>query len=514
MTNNKFQKTEFEIIDLSTYSVDIRATEKIPKQIALKYTVLAVRMEGSQLTVVTWNAMDLYALEDIRLVTNMRILLVLCEKEDILSAIELYYSEVDARSAAVHADAYENLEETYFEDTLLSDNTMEAPIVSLLNSLLLKAYNTNVSDIHMEPFEKETVIRMRRDGTLQTYMTLPMSSHRGMVVRTKILANMDIAEKRKAQDGHFRMKLRDMELNVRVSFIPTLHGEKGVLRFLNSNTQIDNGETYGMAAHNYQKMKNLLKHPHGIIYITGPTGSGKTTTLYSVLEQLSNEPVNIMTIEDPVERTISKLNQVQVNERAQVTFDSALRAVLRQDPDIIMVGETRDLETASASARAAITGHLVFSTLHTNNAVSAVVRLQDMGVPGYMVGASMAGIVAQRLVRKVCPYCGVEYEAGERERKILYGEEDVAHPPLNLKRGKGCHLCDETGYRGRVAVHEILEIDSGLRKLISECKMIDEIEEYAICKRNMSTLADEVRNLVLSGVTDMKEMEKIIYSAK
>lgn len=524
MMNNKYRKTEYETIDLSTYPVDIKAAEKIPKQIALKYKVLAVRLEGSQLTVATWNPMDLYALEDIRLVTNMGILLVLCDKEDILSAIDLYYSEVDARNAAVHADAYKNLEDTYFEDMLLPDEEIEAPVVRLLNSLLLKAYNTNVSDIHMEPYETETVIRMRRDGTLNTYMTLPMSSHRGMVVRTKILAHMDIAEKRRAQDGHFKMKLKDTELNVRVSFVPTVYGEKGVLRFLNTNTRIDHAVTCGMTAENYQKLVRLLKHPHGIIYITGPTGSGKTTTLYSILDLLANEPVNIMTIEDPVERNIPKLNQIQVNERAHVTFNSALRAILRQDPDIIMVGETRDLETASASAKAAITGHLVFSTLHTNNAVSAAVRLQDMGVPGYMVSASVVGIVAQRLVRKVCPYCMEEYEAGERERKLLLQNLDKwkalhscvqrmeVFEPLTLKRGKGCHLCDGTGYRGRVAVHEILELDTGLRKLITECKMIDELEKYVIHKLNMSTLADEVRTLVLNGVTDMKEMNKVIYS--
>lgn len=513
--NNRYQKNnEYEAIDLATYPVDVRAVEKIPRQIASKYTVLAVHMEGSQLTVVTWNPFDLYALEDIRLVTNMRIVLVLSRKEEIVSAINLYYSEVDARSAAVRADSVKNLAGSYLEDVEWPEEEIQAPIVRLLNSLLLKAYNTNVSDIHIEPYEHETVIRMRRDGILQTYMTLPMASHRGMVVRIKILAHMDIAEKRKAQDGHFRLMLHGTEINVRVSFVPTVYGEKCVLRFLTTNTTIDHADTFGMSGANYEKMKRLLKHPHGIIYVTGPTGSGKTTTLYEILKQLANEPVNIVTIEDPVERNIPKLNQIQVNERAKVTFDSALRAVLRQDPDIIMVGETRDIETASASSRAAITGHLVFSTLHTNNAASAAVRLQDMGVPGYMVAASVVGVVAQRLVRKVCPYCVEEYEADDREKAILYGSSLVAPDSVRLKRGRGCHLCDHTGYKGRVAVHEILEIDSGLRKLISECKMIDEIESYAVHILDMSTLADEARKLALDGVIDIKEMEKITYSIR
>lgn len=512
---NRYQKNnEYETIDLATYPVDVRAVEKIPRQIASRYTVLAVHMEGSQLTVVTWNPLDLYALEDIRLVTNMRIVLVLSRKEEIESAINLYYSEVDARSAAIRADAYENLAESYMEELAWPDEEMQAPIVRLLNSLLLKAYNTNVSDIHIEPYEHETVIRMRRDGILKPYMMLPLVSHRGMVVRIKILAHMDIAEKRKAQDGHFRLNLHGTEMNVRVSFVPTVYGEKCVLRFLTTNTTIDYADTFGMTPANYEKMKRLLKNPHGIIYVTSPTGSGKTTTLYEILKQLADEPVNIMTIEDPVEQNIPKLNQIQVNERAKVTFDSALRAVLRQDPDIIMVGETRDLETAATSARASITGHLVFSTLHTNDAVSAAIRLQDMGVPSYMVAASVVGVVAQRLVRKVCPYCGEEYEADDGEKAILYGSADKAPASLKLKKGKGCHLCDDTGYRGRIAIHEILEMDSGLRKLVSECKMIDELEEYAVHTLHMSTLADEARILVLDGITDIREMEKITYSIR
>lgn len=513
--NSRYQKnSEYETIDLTTYPVDVRAVEKIPRQIASRYTVLAVHMEGSQLTVVTWNPLDLYALEDIRLVTNLRIVLVLSRKEEIDAAINLYYSEVDARSAAVRADAYENLAESYLEEMLWPDEEIQAPIVRLLNSLLLKAYNTNVSDIHIEPYEHETVIRMRRDGLLKPYMMLPLASHRGMVVRIKILAHMDIAEKRKAQDGHFRLTLHGTEMNVRVSFVPTVFGEKCVLRFLTTNVVMDHADTFGMTLPNYQKMLRLLKNPHGIIYVTGPTGSGKTTTLYEILKQLADGPVNIVTIEDPVERNIPKLNQIQVNERAKVTFDTALRAVLRQDPDIIMVGETRDLETASASARASITGHLVFSTLHTNHAVSAAVRLQDMGVPGYMVAASVVGVVAQRLVRKVCPYCGEEYEADDREKTVLYGSVEHVPAIVKLKRGKGCHLCDDTGYRGRVAIHEILEMDSGLRKLISECKMIDELEEYAIQTLHMSTLAEEARMLVLDGITDLKEMEKITYGIR
>lgn len=508
---NRQGKTEYETIDLSSCSVDARAVEKIPRQIAERYTVLAVSMEGSQLTVATCNPMDLYALEDIRLVTNMRIQLVLCGKEDIESAIALHYSELDARTAATHVDIYESLADHYVYEMLAPSEEIQAPIVRLLNSLLLKAYNTNVSDIHIEPYETEVVIRMRRDGILQNDMTLPLSSHRGLIARTKILAHMDIAEKRRPQDGHFKTRLHDTEMHVRVSFVPTVYGEKGVLRFLTMNTAIDHQEQFGMTRENYETMLRMLKHPHGIIYFTGPTGCGKTTTLYAILEYLSHHPVNIVTIEDPVERCFPKLNQIQVNERADVTFDSMLRSVLRQDPDIIMVGETRDLETASTSVRAAITGHLVCSTLHTNDTVSAAVRLMDMGVPGYMIASSVVGVVAQRLVRKACRHCCEEYEADERELELLFGSGEPRPDRLTLIRSRGCRRCDGTGYRGRVAVHEMLEIDRGLRKLIAESRMVDEWYEYARNVNKISMLKDEVRKLVLEGITDLKEMERIVY---
>lgn len=501
-----------EVIDLEGYPVDERAVEMIPKQIAVKYSVLAVHQEGSQLTVVTHDPMNLYALEDIRLVTNMRIHLMLCEKPKIETAIELYYSELDARSAVSHADVYDSLTQVYMQEMAFDTEDSQAPIVRLLNSLLMKAYNTNVSDIHIEPYEKEMVIRMRRDGILKSYTTLPLSSHHGLVARTKILAHMDIAEKRKPQDGHFKIKIQNVEMNIRVSFVPTVYGEKGVLRFLNTNTAVDRTESFGMSEENYEKMIRILKRPHGIIYVTGPTGSGKTTALYAILEYLSQKPVNIMTIEDPVERTISKLNQIQVNERANVTFGTGLRAILRQDPDIIVVGETRDLETASTSVRAAITGHLVFSTLHTNSAASAIIRLKDMGVPEYMLSASVSGVMAQRLVRKICPHCAEEYEADEREKRMLYGDGAAVKSSVILKRGAGCYHCDGEGYRGRIAIHEILEIDSGLRKMISEGRMIEELEAYAVSELKMSTLQDEMRTLVEGGITEIGEMEHILYS--
>lgn len=502
---------ELEIVDLDIYHIQENAVEKIPKTLSQKYNMIAIDTDGTRLTVATSDPMNLYAIEDVRLVTNMQISLVLADSGAITRAIEIYYAEVDVRIAAATASQAVLMSGALLDGLMSGRDEDQAPIVRLLDSLLIKGYNTNVSDIHIEPYEKETVVRMRTDGMLLPYMTLSPALHQGLVARTKILAQMDIAEKRKPQDGHFKINLDGIDINIRVSFVPTVYGEKGVLRFLNTNTPMDHIGTFGMTQENYEKIMAILKNPHGIIYLTGPTGSGKTTTLYSILQYMSNKPVNISTIEDPVEQNIPKINQIQVNELAGVTFESGLRALLRQDPDIIMVGETRDYETASISARAAITGHLVFSTLHTNDAVSSVIRLQDMGLPGYMVASSVVGIVAQRLVRKICPCCGEAYEADEKEKRILFGSGPQEKLVLT-RRGRGCHVCGETGYKGRIAIHEVLAVDPGIRKRIAEGVALDELKDYAVQKLHMSALRDEARKLVLEGITTVEEMEKITYN--
>lgn len=516
ITGHQYLKTlgrglGLELVDLDIYHIQEMAVEKIPKTLALKYNVIAIDMDGSQLTIATNDPMNLYAIEDVRLITNMQVKVVLADRPAIERAIEIYYAEVDVRMAAATASQAVLMSGAFLDNMMAGGEDEQAPIVRLLDSLLIRGYNTNVSDIHIEPYEKETVVRMRTDGMLLPYMTLSPALHQGLVARTKILAQMDIAEKRKPQDGHFKTCLDGIEINIRVSFVPTIYGEKGVLRFLTTNTPIDHIGTFGMSEENYRKILAILKNPHGIIYLTGPTGSGKTTTLYSILQYMSNKPVNISTIEDPVEKNIPKINQIQVNELAGVTFDSGLRALLRQDPDIIMVGETRDYETASISARAAITGHLVFSTLHTNDAVSSAIRLQDMGLPAYMVAGSVVGIVAQRLVRKVCLHCGEEHEASEKEKRILFGGKADGRI-VRIRRGRGCHICSETGYKGRVAVHEVLAVDAGIRRMISDGSSVDELRAYAVETLHMTLLRDEVRKLVLEGITTVEEMEKITYS--
>ena len=347
---------------------------------------------------------------------------------------------------------------------------------------------------------------MRIDGVVSEYVKIQKNIHGPLIARIKILANLDIAEKRIPQDGHFRVALGDgQQVNIRVSVLPTVFGEKAVLRIMAATSHLDHADHFGMDEYSYNLFRPLLDYPNGIIYITGPTGSGKSTTLYMILDYLSGRQVNISTIEDPVEKNLSGINQTQVNPTAGLTFDVGLRALMRQDPDIIMVGETRDGETAGTSVRAAITGHMVLSTLHTNDAVSSIVRLEDMGVETYLVANSLVGLIAQRLLRKVCQNCAKEVETTEQER-ILLGE-DVC----TVKRGMGCSQCNHTGYRGRIAVHEILAINQDIRRMIMEHESVENITKYAREHQQMRTLKESGLILVKEGVTTPEELMKISY---
>ena len=398
---------------------------------------------------------------------------------------------------------------TVQEDNLdiedLAETNDEAPVIQLLNSLIERAIKSGASDIHVEPFENETRIRMRIDGVIMEYVTIQKNIHAPLIARIKILANLDIAERRVPQDGHFRVMLDQGFVNIRVSVLPTVFGEKAVLRVLASAGKLDHAGQFGMDDYSYNQFLPMLNVPNGIIYITGPTGSGKSTTLYMVLEYLSGRNVNISTIEDPVEKNLPGVNQTQVNPVAGMTFDIGLRALMRQDPDIIMVGETRDGETAGTSVRAAITGHMVLSTLHTNDAVSSIVRLEDMGVETYLVANSLVGLVAQRLLRKVCPECGKEVDTTERERIFL--GEDVK----KIRRGSGCPHCSNTGYRGRIAIHEVLAVDNEIRRMIVRKASVEEISTYGREVRKMRTLKESGLELIRKGITTPEELMKVSY---
>lgn len=469
----------------------------------------AVRASEGSLEIVTNDPLNYFAFEEVRQLTGCHVVIRLSELGPLQSAIRYYYAEVGAQQAAQTANegfAGSGAELVRIEESESGDP--EAPIVKLLSSLLDRAVSTGASDIHIEPFEGKTRVRMRIDGTIVDYVTLERSVHQPLIARIKIMANLDIAERRLPQDGHFRIRAgQEGHVNIRVSLLPTVFGEKAVLRILAAAAHVDHAEHFGMDDDSYARFLPMLNSPNGIIYLTGPTGSGKSTTLYMVLEYLSRRQVNISTVEDPVEQNVPGINQTQVNPVAGLTFESGLRALLRQDPDIIMVGETRDGETAGISVRAAITGHLVLSTLHTNDAVSSVVRLADMGVDRYLIANSLVGLVAQRLMRKVCPHCARETAVTPQEQALL--GRDIR----TVRRGAGCMHCNGTGYRGRVAVHEIVAVDRSIRRMISRGAEAEEIEAYAREHQGMKSLREKGLELVREGVTTPEELLRIAYYA-
>lgn len=469
----------------------------------------AVRASEGSLEIVTNDPLNYFAFEEVRQLTGCHVVIRLSELGPLQSAIRYYYAEVGAQQAAQTANegfAGSDAELVRIEESESGDP--EAPIVKLLSSLLDRAVSTGASDIHIEPFEGKTRVRMRIDGTIVDYVTLERSVHQPLIARIKIMANLDIAERRLPQDGHFRIRAgQEGHVNIRVSLLPTVFGEKAVLRILAAAGHVDHAEHFGMDDDSYARFLPMLNSPNGIIYLTGPIGSGKSTTLYMVLEYLSRRQVNISTVEDPVEQNVPGINQTQVNPVAGLTFESGLRALLRQDPDIIMVGETRDGETAGISVRAAITGHLVLSTLHTNDAVSSVVRLADMGVDRYLIANSLVGLVAQRLMRKVCPHCAREAAVTPQEQALL--GRDIR----TVRRGAGCMHCNGTGYRGRVAVHEIVAVDRSIRRMISRGAEAEEIEAYAREHQGMKSLREKGLELVREGVTTPEELLRIAYYA-
>jgi len=497
------KKLELPLINLDEYNINLEASEKIPKQLAVKYNVLPLSQNNNKLQIAVSDPLNFYAQEDIHQIVGVPLEIMIAESSAIRKMIDHNYAEISAKIAARKANI--SVKEVKVPAIEIQEGDDEIPIINLVNSLLARGYSTNASDIHIEPFEDHTQVRMRIDGMIVDYVTLAKSLHNSLVARIKIMGNMDIAEKRIPQDGNFRTIVGDFDISIRVSVISTIYGEKIVMRYLTSDTAIDKAGHFGMETESYEKICRMLQAPNGIIYITGPTGSGKTTTLYMVLEYLAKRQVNISTIEDPVERAIPRINQMSVNTAAGLTFSVGLRAILRQDPDIIMLGETRDTETAEISVRAAITGHLVVSTLHTNDAVSSIIRLEDMGLAPYLVANSLVGIVAQRLVRKVCEACAYETEPSPEESAI------IGTQIKKIRKGRGCHICNNTGYKGRVSIHEMIMIDKTLKRMITSNADSQDMFEYAVEHQNMKTLREMAVNLVERGITTPEEVLKVSY---
>ena len=390
------------------------------------------------------------------------------------------------------------------EDLLESED--DAPIIRLINALLTQAVKENASDIHIETFESRMLVRMRVDGVLREIIEPPRKLAPVIISRIKVMARLDIAEKRLPQDGRISLRIAGRAVDVRVSTLPSGHSERVVLRLLDKQAGRLNLSHLGMADSIYQRLQNLIAKPHGIILVTGPTGSGKTTTLYAALTHINDQRRNIMTVEDPIEYFLDGIGQTQVNSKVDMTFARGLRAILRQDPDVVMVGEIRDYETAEIAVQASLTGHLVFSTLHTNTAIGAVTRLQDMGVEPYLLASSMLGVVAQRLVRLLCPECKQAAPAVEGELKILQASQSFSQVPL-LYKPVGCSHCNHVGFVGRKGIYELVELDDGLRQMIHEKRSEMQMEAYV--RQYSPSMRDDGVRLVLAGLTSLDEVLRV-----
>lgn len=486
-------------VTIAQYPVDQEAVQLVPKDLAKRYLVMPIRKDKNKLFVAMADPLDYFAIEELRMATGFQIEPAIATKDDLYRNITKYY------------DLQESMEEvmgTFPIDEVLEEvETVDedSPVVRLVNQIIANGIAMRASDIHFDPQETDFRVRYRVDGVLRTERSLPKHMQNVIVTRIKILANLNITENRLPQDGRIKTTIDFKPVDIRVSTLPTIHGEKVVMRLLDLSNMIDRLDKIGFSEENLAIFKDVLKKPNGIILISGPTGSGKSSTLYAALNFLNKEDTNIITVEDPVEYQLDGINQVQVNEAIGLTFANGLRSILRQDPDIVMVGEIRDTETAEIAIRASLTGHLVLSTIHTNDAISAVSRLTDMGIEPFLISASLVCVVAQRLVRLVCRDCAQEVPATDREKEIFTNRGlDIE----SVRRGKGCPTCGRTGYRGRTAIHEVLVIDGKIREMISNLKPIGDIRRY-VQERNTKFLLDDGLLKVKQGLTTTEEVLRV-----
>lgn len=498
-------KLKVAYVDLSTVDIDEEAVRKVPEALALKHTVIAINIQGRRLTVATDDPINFNILEDIKVSTGMDTVPVLATKTAIKKMIGKHYSMQNVDSVLEGVSALNPVEDE--DDDGSKDRVDSAPIVKLATTIVENSFRADATDIHIEPFKTYTRIRIRVNGDLVELMNVANQVHNSLTTRLKLISGMNIAEKRVPQDGRFTQVVDGTTLDVRVSSLPTVNGEKIVIRILSTGQiALRKITDLGMSDYNYRMFESMIKCPHGVMLVTGPTGSGKTTTLYAALGELAKPNVNVITVEDPVEKQIDGINQVQVNAKAGMTFAAALRSILRQDPDIVMIGEMRDSETAEIGIRAAITGHLVLSTLHTNDAASTIVRLVDMGIPPYMVASSLIGVIAQRLVKVLCPKCKTARMSTPDENKLMKLDHSVP-----IYESRGCPECNNTGYKGRTAIHEIIHCSAGISTLIADNASKEEME---ICAKKNGTklLRENVSELVQQGVTSIDELVRVTYA--
>lgn len=500
-------------VDLRGIDIPSEIISLVSGSVLRKHNVIPIGFDDeSQNTLILAmsDPLDMVAQDDIAIITNCLIEPRVSTTTAVNSALDRYFGTDEVINAAEQYSKEKRLQRTS-QEALEAEEELDlnsSPIVQIVRSIIEQAVRSRASDIHLEALEKKFRVRYRIDGVLVEKMLYDISLLPAIAARIKILGGMDISEKRKPQDGRITMMVDRMEYDVRVSILPSYFGEKVVMRLANTVSLTKDKSELGLRPSDMEHFDHILKNPNGILLVTGPTGSGKSTTLYTALSELNSEAVNIITVEDPVEASIPGINQVQVNPKAELTFASALRSILRQDPDIIMIGEIRDIETASIAVQASITGHMVVSTLHTNSSAASITRLLDMGVESYLLADSIVGVIAQRLVRKLCPSCKKPREASLEEKRLLGCDSEN---PLTIYEPGGCPLCAETGFHGRTAVFEIMEIDPELKRLISAKASTEEIKQTAIDKCGMVTLSSAAASLVREGVTTIQEMLKVSF---
>ncbi|WP_423799224.1 GspE/PulE family protein [Neobacillus sp. SAB-20_R2A] len=486
-------------VNLFQYSFDTSLFTLISKETARRNLIIPLKREGNKLYVAMANPMDFIVIDDLRLSTGFQIEPTIATKDEILRTINKYYDVDDGLD--------ELLDELPQNERGQSDNItdLDSPIVRLVNQILSNAVIQRASDIHVDPQETKVIVRYRIDGVLKVERVLPKNMQSVLIARIKIISNLDITEHRIPQDGRIKLNLDFHPVDLRVSTLPTVYGEKIVMRILDMGSTLNDLNKLGFNALNLKRFNEMIEKPTGIVLITGPTGSGKSSTLYAALNKLNSDEVNIITVEDPVEYQLEGINQVQVNQNVGMTFAAGLRSILRQDPNIIMVGEIRDSETVEVAIRASLTGHLVLSTLHTNDSIGTVTRLIDMGVEPFLLAASLSGVVSQRLVRKVCRDCAEIQEASKREVEI-FAKRGMKIDKIT--RGKGCPSCNMTGYKGRIALHEVLVINDEMRRVMMNGETFQKMKEIAI-KNKTIFLIDDGLLKVKQGLTTTEEVLRV-----
>lgn len=502
MIRSLSQQLSIPYVDLTAIHIDAMLSELVTENVAQSHMLVPIKKDGNVLTVALADPLDYTSMNDVGTYTKLKIYPVIAEKDKIQAKIRELYSAKKAAAVATQLtsnakvkDAVANIEE---ED----DSNNEQPVIRFINNMIEQAVAQKASDIHIEPQEKTMLIRFRVDGHLGKFLEADAELMPAIVSRIKFIGGMNIAEKRIPQDGRLNFKVSGKEIDMRISILPCVFGEKVVIRITSALDFKLSKDNIGFLPENLAKFDKLIKNNHGIILLTGPTGSGKSTTLYTALKEVMRDDINIVTAENPVEMIIPNITQVEVNPKAGLTFASVLRSILRQDPDIVMIGEIRDLETAEIATACAITGHLVFSTLHTYDAPSAIIRLVDMGIQQYMVTSAILGVISQRLVRKLCPQCKEAYWASESELKILGID---SKEPVKLYRPRGCSMCNNKGYKGRTAIHEIMPVTENIKRCVHNNDSVVDVRNEAI-KEGMITLDENMKRIVLEGTTSINEL--------